>query len=126
MTGFIDAGAMEFSLMTVGTLSDMGYEVNETAATPFTKEMINPECLCNNSIDGELPMTRRRLQMTKARTEAIADGKRYLGERRQSAARDSNSGDGDGIEGSIFVGGDIVFIVYEEEDGTISSVVVTP
>lgn len=36
MTGYVNSGGMPFSAITVGSLADLGYEVNPLAADPFT------------------------------------------------------------------------------------------
>lgn len=47
MTGF-SSGAMPISRVTVASMEDMGYEVDYSAADPFTAADLGPSCKCNN------------------------------------------------------------------------------
>jgi hypothetical protein len=54
MTGFQDNFTSPLSRITVGTLHDMGYQVNYAMADPFTRSDLNASCTC--------PPTRRLRQ----------------------------------------------------------------
>lgn len=51
MTGF-SSGAMPISRVTIGSLEDMGYEVDYSAADPFTAADLSPSCTCTNLEEG--------------------------------------------------------------------------
>jgi hypothetical protein len=46
MTGFQDGYTSPLSRITVGTLHDMGYQVNYDMADPFTRSDLNASCTC--------------------------------------------------------------------------------
>jgi Leishmanolysin len=46
MTGFLGRSVCPLSRITVGTLQDMGYQVDYSKADPFSRSDLNPNCTC--------------------------------------------------------------------------------
>jgi len=49
LTGFLTTVINPLSTMTIGSLEDLGYEVDYDAADPYTASDINPSCLCDSN-----------------------------------------------------------------------------
>jgi Leishmanolysin len=54
MTTALNIGGNPLSRITVGGLEDLGYVVDYDNAATFTKDDINPSCLCNNRKERQL------------------------------------------------------------------------
>jgi hypothetical protein len=68
MTGYLDDRKNPLSRITIASLEDMGYRVDYSKADPFTRDDINPSCLC-----------RRRTLMEMMHGETHALGPRASG-----------------------------------------------
>jgi hypothetical protein len=133
MTGF-SSGAMPISRVTIGSMEDMGYEVDYSAADPFTAADLSPTCQCSNleaALQGDdtfksknatittrpavtgtkqLGGGRRRKLSDVGRTKAFEYGEMLLLERkikRKSIVQENDS--------VLYVGDRIVVVLYEEE-----------
>ena len=148
MTGWVSAGGMELSRMTVAALDDLGYSVNYAAADKFDVSNLNSECvkeLCGGgqrrlsapTMTGKLDnvFEKHRVDNDSGQALALAYGKASLEE---MTARWSEPGmvsliAGDSSGGSIasgggratYVGDESVSIIYEDDAGEVRSVAVT-
>lgn len=70
MTGF-SSGSLPISRVTVGSMEDMGYEVDYSAADPFTAADLGPSCRCNAVQAGE---TLRLDDSSKITSQSLTGG----------------------------------------------------
>jgi len=115
MTGIPSNRPHQMSRLTVGTLRDIGYQVNLNKADRFRRQDLNSSCLCSNrrrlGTPGVSQSTPRRRLSDDMQKRAMAYGHDFM-------ARNSvDSLQGDFLRGSVAV-------VYVEEGGEIFKVVV--
>jgi hypothetical protein len=126
MTGFA-TGGLEISRATVGTLEDMGYEVDYCGADVFPVSKLGSSCVCS-SIQAEgcgdstiTPPDDSSGKLSDAgRLTASEFGRQYL--KNRSIEREESGADED--DGIIYLADKYVVIVYVEE-GAIYEVHVT-
>ena len=138
MTGFAERGNSPLSRITIAGLEDIGYEVDYRNAESFTRNDLNPNCVCNrrrrtlmDMIHGEthqlglrLPDTHRRELSGELLEVAITYGKALLAKRKNSFASILGNLIDKNNSGS-FVPTDVVS-VFVMEDGKFYDVVVRP
>lgn len=120
------------SRITVGSLEDLGYEVNYGAAEPFTKSDLNPSCQCNNrrhsllrrqlnsGEGGDASKKNKKHKLSEAvHNAAVSYGQSVLAER---AAEHRGRAYSDNVE---YVGDQVISIVVKDDDGRLYSVIVT-
>lgn len=117
MTGFL-SGGMLLSKVTIGTLEDIGYEVNYGAADPYTMADLGPGCAAS------CPEKRRQRQLRSLATtdqkelseEGLSQIKDFarmqLGSDNNLVSRTSSTASGDGL----LVTSDSIHVLFMEND----------
>ena len=126
MTGAINSGRENpFSELTVGSLEDIGYTVDYSAADEYDENDLAPGCCDGSSpIEGVPPATPDTPELSDAaRNAAIAYGRQVLNESKRPD--DILDGDGDADNGGLNYVGDREIVVLVEEGGIIYDVHVT-
>jgi hypothetical protein len=123
MTGFISGVEQPFSRITVGTLEDMGYEVDYDQADPFFRSQLGGTCrnLCrrrlgSSSLEEESSTLRKRpqRQLTSDETkEVLLFAKSRLDWLRLGDNNDAAVGEDDGI---IYIGGKTMDVFYVDDN----------
>jgi len=116
MTGFLSTDSRNpLSVLSIALLDDLGYGVDYHAADVF--DGIAEDCDCRGR-----KRNRRSLEQEKTpeREHAIQWGKQDLASRRR---RGRSSDDDPEVE---YVGDQLVFVLYQEANGKIAGVAVTP
>ena len=119
---------LPISRLTIAGLEDLGYTVDYSAAEAFGASNMDPSCLCGDK--------RRRLVRAKhasvrklsgparqlssdGQQEAITYGQGILAQNKKQMSFLPDS------DGAIDIGGDVVFVLYLENE-TVYSIMVTP
>lgn len=122
MTGFLSGRDQPFSKITVGSLEDMGYEVDYDAADDYT---INDLGFCGDSCDNPVNIPGRLLQYSGVKPKPILSHNGLAAARRyakkellaQQAQVDKM---GRLPEGVRYVGGEHLVVMYSEADALFS------
>jgi len=119
MTGFVkNQTVLSLSRITIASLADLGYEVDYSAADPFSKSDLNPDCQCRRRsqevVHFGLPPTspRRRQLSASAYQMAWNYGMNLLLDRTkkvQGIVLDETSD-------TMYVGHTLVYVLVEEDD----------
>jgi Leishmanolysin len=114
---------LPISRLTIAGLEDLGYQVNYDATTAkYAASNMDSSCLCSNRRSGA-PIRRlsgpARQLSAEGQQIAIAYGQGIMAQNRQQNSLIPES------EDAIDIGGDIVYVLYQEDD-TVYSMIVTP
>lgn len=129
MTGYLSSGLNPLSRITIGSLQDLGYQVDYSTADSFVRADLSPSCTCSRRSLNDMehgathqlgldnPNTVRRVLSTNAHLIALKYGQSILKKKNMSSnvPRDDN--------GVTYVG-DKVTSVFVHDGGGIFSVVV--
>jgi hypothetical protein len=129
MTGVSETGATPLSRITIGTLFDLGYKVDFSAADSYRKSDLNPNCQCRRrtaeveyfSLNETAP--RRRLS-DEAYNEAWNYGMSILLERAKIYESSTSMQDSNENSDVVYVG-HLVISIFVEENGKGYDVIVT-
>jgi len=113
MTGFLNNGDNPLSALSIALLADLGYDVDFGPADPFPG--ISRNCDCN----GRRRQLQEEVPSSPEREYAIQWGKKDLLSRSSSGRSDANPN-------VRYVGDQLVFVLYQEANGDIRGVAVTP
>lgn len=126
-------GGGRLSVVSIGSMADLGYQVDYKAADPFPKSKFGGSCVCNRRLRGsdgnttfldlmeeqeeEAPAPRRRELSETGRQEAQAFGAALLQKRKEfgaASAQTLTSSHTPSVD-YVDVGSKVVMILYEEE-----------
>lgn len=125
MTGLLTGTELPLSRITIGTLEDMGYQVDYTQADAYTAADVDSGCVCSRRVLEETqqlglgsPETKPRRLSEAARAVAVAYGTAEL-KRRSEAFKGLRVTDT-----YTYVGDKVISVIVRDNDGSIFRIVV--
>lgn len=107
----------QLSRITVAAMQDIGYEVDLSAADPYTSANMDASCVCNNGRHADKTEVHPALS-DELREEATAYGKRVLTRKHKDRQRRlrKNPGlkDEEYAQGGNYVGDQVMFLLVRE------------